>query len=158
MIAKATIEINAPIDIVWSVILDFKNYQQWNPFIYEVKNVPDQLEIGSRFQLLVRWADGSTADSWETVTHLSAPSMVDEESSALLTYRYSSWLARYGLVRAFREQHLIQRSGQMTIYRTQETFHGILARFLPLSSVQDGFQRHAQALKQYAELTKRLTP
>ncbi len=152
MIATAAVDIDAPIEVVWSVILDFKNYQEWNPFIIGVKNVPDLLEIGSQFQLHVRWADGSTVNSWETVTHLSGPSTVDGEPfMALLTYRYSSWLAKCGFVRASREQHLSQRKGEPTRYRTQESFQGLLTGFLPLSAVQDGFQRHAEALKQHAE-------
>jgi len=152
LIATAAIDINAPIDIVWSVMLDFRKYREWNPFIIDVDNIPETLVIGSRFLLHVRWADGTTATSWETVTHLTPPSTTEDESfKALLTYRYSSWLARSGLVQATREQFLSQHKGQSTSYRTKESFHGLLVSSLPLLAVQDGFQRHAEALKQRTE-------
>jgi hypothetical protein len=151
MIATAAIDIDAPIDVVWSVILDLKSYPEWNPFIFHVTHLPDSLVIGSRFLLHVRWANGTTATSWETATQIIPPSIKNDEHTAMLTYRYSSWLAQSGLVRATREQYLSQLDGQLTSYRTQETFHGILRAFLSLSAVQDGFQRHADALKQRAE-------
>jgi hypothetical protein len=148
----AVINIHAPIAMVWAVMLDLKNYRYWNPFIFDVKAVPDSLAIGSRFQLQVRWANHTTANSWETVTRLAAPSTINGESfTAELTYRYASWPARVGLVRATREQTLFQQKGQPTVYQTQESFTGILARFISLPAVQDGFQRHAHALKRHAE-------
>ena len=135
MIATTAVIIDAPVDVIWSVMLDFKTYQDWNPFIIGVKHLPEPIDVGSRFQLHVRWADGTTIHSWETVTQLSAPSAVDgEQFAASLTYRYSSWLTRTGLLRAFREQHLSQHPGEPTKYRTQESFHGLLARFLSLWS------------------------
>jgi hypothetical protein len=149
----AAIDIDAPIVTVWSIMMDLKNYRDWNPFIFDVTAAPDLLVLGSRFQLQVRWANQTTARSWETVTHLAAPSTVNGDGlTAELAYRYSSWLARAGLVRATREQRLFQQKGQPTVYQTQETFTGILARFVSLPAVQDGFQRHALALKRRSEL------
>ena len=152
-IAQASITIRAPIERVWSVIIELSRYREWNPFIYDVVNAPAELRVGSRFLLRVRWADGTTAESWETTTHLAPPTQLSQEpASGLLAYRYSSWLARVGLVRATREQHLLQKVDEAaTYYSTRETFHGPLARFIPLANVEEGFQRHAQALKQLAE-------
>ncbi len=152
-IAQASITIWAPIERVWSVIIELSRYRDWNPFIYDVVNAPEELSVGSRFLLRVRWADGTTAESWETTTHLAPPTHTSQApTSAMLAYRYSSWLARVGLVRATREQHLLQKVGEAaTHYSTRETFHGPLARFLPLANVEEGFQRHARALKQHAE-------
>ena len=152
-IAQASITIRAPIERVWSVIIELSRYREWNPFIYDVVNAPAELRVGSRFLLRVRWADGTTAESWETTTHLAPPTQLSQEpASGLLAYRYSSWLARVGLVRATREQHLLQKVDEAaTYYSTRETFHGPLARFIPLANVEEGFHRHAQALKQLAE-------
>lgn len=152
-IAQTSITIQAPIERVWSIITELGRYREWNPFIYDVVNAPAVLSVGSRFLLRVRWADGSTADSWETTTHVASPTPSGHaQTSAMLAYRYSSWLARVGLVRATREQRLVQKVGEAkTHYSTRETFHGLVARFLPLANVEEGFQRHAQALKQHAE-------
>lgn len=151
-VARASVDIDAPIDRVWAIMIELRRYHEWNPFIIAVRNAPDQMKIGARFMLQVKWANGGVADSWETVTHLALPTTAGRgPASAVLSYRYSSWLARLGLVRATREQQLSQSAGEPTHYRTQETFSGPLARFLPLSDVEEGFQRHASALKQRAE-------
>ncbi len=151
-IARASIDIQASIDKVWSVMVDLNRYHEWNPFIIAVKDAPDSINVGSRFLLRVKWANGGLADSWETVTHMATPTMSGNgPTSALLAYRYASGLARLGLVRATREQHLTQVIGEPTRYSTQETFSGPLAGLLPLADVEEGFQRHAAALKRRAE-------
>ena len=151
-VAETEIEIQAPIAVVWSIMIDLERYRDWNPFIVEVRHLPERLELGARFQLWVRWSNGSLADSWETVTELAAPAVQDaSRQSAGLSYRYSSWLAQVGLVQATREQRLTQAAGQPTLYRTQESFRGLLARFIALADVQDGFLRQALALKTRAE-------
>ena len=151
--ATAAMEINAPLELVWAVMLDFEKYPEWNPFIYQVTALPEAFVIGSRFLLHVRWANGATYKSWETLTELEPPSQTKGGgSTARLTYRYSSWHAVMGLVRAQREQVLSQSNGGVTTYRTRESFRGLLARFVPLAAVKDGFRIHAEALKQRAEL------
>lgn len=151
LIASASIDIAAPIEVVWSVLVDFRRYVEWNPFIVDVRPIPQPLVLGSRFQLHVRWADGGAARSGETVTHLAPPTRGDGGLlTAVLAYRYSDWQAWTGLVRATREQRLTQGVGQPTHYQTQETFHGALARYIPLAAVQDGFHRQAEALRRRA--------
>ncbi len=151
-VAKTEIEIQAPIAVVWSIMIDLKRYREWNPFIVDVRHLPERLELGARFQLGVTWANGSQADSWETLTELTAPAVQGRSiQSAGLAYRYASWLAKVGLVQATREQRLTQADGLPTLYRTQEVFRGLLARYIALADVQDGFRRQALALKMRAE-------
>ena len=38
------IDIQAPADKIWKILLDFPSYPQWNPFITSVKGVPSQGE------------------------------------------------------------------------------------------------------------------
>lgn len=152
LIAQTEIEIQAPIAVVWSVMIDLQRYRDWNSFIIDVRHLPDRLELGVRFQLWVRWANGSQANAWETLTELAAPAPRDGSTrSAGLAYRYSSWLAQIGLVQATREQRLTQADGQPTLYRTHEVFRGLLAKYIALADVQDGFRRQALALKARAE-------
>ena len=153
LVAAATITINAPLEVVWSVMVDLQKYYAWNPFIVHVEDAPERPQVGARFRLHVRWANGQAIRSWETVTEVapSVPVPAGEAASALFAYRYSAWLAQAGLVQSTREQRLSQSPGQPTLYQTQELFRGALARFVPLPEVQDGFQRHAQALKRRAE-------
>jgi hypothetical protein len=70
---------------------------------------------------------------------------------ALLEYEFYGRLHHTGLVRGRRSQLVEQQQGESTVYRTEERFHGPLAFALPLRAVQDGFRRHAEALKLRAE-------
>lgn len=151
-IATANIDIAAPIHTVWAAMLNFDAYPEWNPFIYKVSHHPETLTLGATFLLHVRWANGSSYNSWEVLTHLDPPTVgADGICRALLTYRYASWQVRLGLVRAERRQVLSQPAAGLTSYFTQESFHGMLTHLLPLQAVEDGFKRHAAALKVRAE-------
>lgn len=152
------IEINAPIDVVWSVMTDLRRYQEWNPFIVgfdELPIDPTHPMVGTRMRLHVVWANGKQVLSWETLTRLDPPAATNgsmqESRTATMAYKFSSWIARTGLVVATREQTIHQVPGGPTIYRTEEVFRGLLSRFVPFANVEDGFRRHAVALKQRAE-------
>ena len=147
-VAETSIEIHAPERVVWSVMLDLARYREWNPFIVDVA-APETVAVGSRLRLSVRWSDGGTASSGEIVTKLDAPT--DGNRQALLEYRFTGWLARLALVRATRSQTLERTAQGGTRYHTREQFGGLLAGAIPLKKVQDGFERHAQALKARAE-------
>ncbi|HQW19930.1 MAG TPA: SRPBCC domain-containing protein [Rhodocyclaceae bacterium] len=153
--ANASIEINAPIETVWAVMLDLPRYGEWNPFVVDIAGIDGAApisQIGARLLLDVRMVNNKTLRCWETITHMDAPAHDDTgQQTALLVYRYTSWPAQLGLVQAGRRQSLTQQKDRPTIYFTEENFHGILSPFLPLTGVRDGFQRHAQALKQRAE-------
>ena len=76
-VARASIDIQAPIDTVWAIMVELRRYHEWNPFIIAVRDAPDQMKVGARFRLRVKWANGGQADSWETVTHLTPPTTAD---------------------------------------------------------------------------------
>lgn len=147
--AKAEIDIAAPIERVWAVMLDLGAYSAWNPFIVNVEGAPARVEIGSRLHLHVRWRSGGDARSTEVVTRLLPPS----EGRAELAYRFTGWLDTLGLVRAERVQTLEALPSGRVRYWTEDAFRGLLTAFLPLADVQDGFERHARALKERAEST-----
>ena len=46
---ETTIEIDAPTERVWSLLLDFASYPSWKPFVREISGAPD---VGAR--LVVR--------------------------------------------------------------------------------------------------------
>jgi hypothetical protein len=152
-IATASVEIDAPIAQVWSVMLDAARYAEWNPFVVELRPVDDALVVGGAIHLHVKWSGGGGARTVEVVSRLDAPAAAagSDTSRATMEYRFVGWLPRLALVRGSRVQSLEQRDGGPTIYRTEERFTGLLARRVPLRRVQDGFERHAHALKQRAE-------
>ena len=149
--ARAEALIDAPIDVVWAVMLDTDRYGEWNPFIVEV-GLPAARPpvVGDPIVLHVRWGDGGGAKASEWVTTLEPPDPHDG-ARAVLDYDYGGPLAALRLVRGRRRQELERRADGLTAYRTHERLHGLLAWAAPLRKVQDGFERHAVALKARAE-------
>jgi uncharacterized protein YndB with AHSA1/START domain len=144
-VAEAEIEIAAPIELVWSVMLDVAKYGEWNPFLHQIdcKETP---RAGSELMLHVKWEGGGGASSKERITKLDGPA----NGTATLEYIFEGFLATIGAVRGTRVQRLRQNAAG-TIYHTREEFGGWLQMFLPLKSVQKGFEAHARSLKSRAE-------
>lgn len=149
--AEAAVEIAAPIDVVWRVMTDLPRYPEWNPFVVAIEPRGGALRVGTAIALTVRWAGRGGARTLEVVDRLDAPARDGEVQRALMEYRFVGWLPRLALVRGSRQQSLEQAPGGATTYRTSERFTGLLARAVPLARVQDGFERHARALKARAE-------
>lgn len=145
--AKAELDIAAPIELVYRVMVDVRAYSAWNPFVVDVEGAPEQVEIGNLLRLHVRWSDGGSAKADERVTRLSPP----RDGRAEMAYRFSGFLDDWNLVRGERVQTLTSLPGGQTRYYTEELFSGLLVAFLPFSRVQDGFERHARALRARAE-------
>jgi hypothetical protein len=145
--AYAAATIDAPLDLVWSVMLDFEAYPAWNPFVVRVDGarVP---EVGDDLVLHVRWSSGRGVTSRERVTRVEPPG--GEPRRAALEYEFGGPLAALGLVRGRRLQE-VEEVLDGTRYRTSERLHGRLVFAAPLGRVRDGFERHAAALKVRAE-------
>jgi hypothetical protein len=150
--AEARVVIHAPLDLVWRVMLDTDAYPVWNPFIVRVDGIEGVPREGQLMRLHVRWSDGGSVVSPEQIVTVSAPSAgPDGTLRATLAYGFRGPLHALRLVRGTRLQVLEQPSGGPTLYRTEEAFTGMFARAVPVAKVRDGFARHAQALKTYAE-------
>jgi hypothetical protein len=149
--ATASTVIEAPMQLVWDVMLDVERYAEWNPFIVRVglpaKRPP---ELGDRLVLHVRWRTGGRARSSERIVTLDGPE-ASGGRRALLEYEYGGPLSGARLVRGRRRQELNRLQDGITTYSTFERLHGALAWAAPIARVQDGFERHAQALKERAE-------
>lgn len=147
----ATIEIDAPIDVVWRIMLDTERYAEWNPFVVRA-DTPLPPAVGNPIVLHVRWATGRGTTSPERITALEPPaSDAAGVATALLSYVYEGLPARLGLVRGTRHQRLTQRPGGPTRYETVEEFSGPLVRLAGPGRVADGFRRHAEGLRTRAE-------
>ncbi len=139
--------IAAPIDLIWAIMLDLKGYAAWNPFITRVLDCDHIAAVGQRFRLRVRWSNGKGAISGERVTELQPPA----RGAARLAYAFTGWMSRVYMVRAQRVQTLQTIDGGRVRYSSEEKFTGWGAHWIPVVDVEDGFKRHAAALKIYAE-------
>lgn len=149
---SASIEIDAPLERVWAIMLDTERYAEWNPFV-ERAETARPARVGEPIVLHVVWAGGSRTRSPERITALEGPTTdpATGTTSALMSYVYEGLPARLGLVRGVRHQRLTQRPGGPTTYETVEEFRGPLVRLAGPGRVADGFRRHAEGLKRRAE-------
>lgn len=143
---ESEVTIDAPIEHVWSILIDTTAYPEWNPFVIRVETSGDPREIGTRMRFVVRWSTGGLARSVEDVEACEPPA----NGRALWRYGFRGALASLGLVRGSRTQTL-ESVGGRTVYRSVEPFSGALVRFVPLPAVRDGFERQARALRARAE-------
>ena len=141
--AEASVEIAAPIERVWQIMIDTARYGEWNPFVVRVDG---EARLDARLVLHVRWPSGGGTRSVERVTQLDPPS----GGRATLIYRFTGVLASIGGVTGSRVQSL-EADGARTRYHTREEFRGWLTWALPLAKVKAGFEAHATALKRHAE-------
>jgi len=133
--------IDADINIVWQYMIDWDSYHKWNPFIVNVDYQVNQENKIHKMKFYLQWQDGKQGTSIEEMVASVPPS----DGSAELVYRYASLMAKLGLLRATRIQQL-HANGQQTEYYTKEEFSGILARFVPIMAVKEGFSAQAKAL------------
>ena len=95
----ARIEIDAPLDRVWEVMLDTASYGEWNPFVQRADCAAPR--VGEAITLHVRFANGSTATSPERITALDVPTTSEDGvRRALLAYRYEGLRRSCGWCRA----------------------------------------------------------
>jgi hypothetical protein len=147
----ASTTIDAPVDVVWTVMLDTASYGEWNPFV-ERAECTSPPKVGDPIVLHVRWANGKTTRSPERISAVEPPATdADGVTTACLSYVYEGLPAKVGLVRGTRHQRLRQEPGGPTSYDTVEEFSGPLVRFAGPGRVAEGFRRHAAGLKQRAE-------
>src|SRR5688500_716099 len=139
---SASITIDAPLELVWEVMLDTASYAEWNPFV-ERAETASPAAVGNPIVLHVRWANRRTTRSPERIRGIEPPATTDGVTSARLSYVYEGWPARLGLVRGTRHQRLSQRPGEPTAYDTVEEFSGPLVKLAGPGRVADGFRRHA---------------
>ncbi len=153
---SATIQIDAPLVVVWKIMLDTERYGEWNPFVERVET-PTPAAVGNPIVLHVRWVNGRTTRSPERICALEPPNTTDGVTTALLSYVYEGLPAKLGLVRGVRRQRLTQRGTGPTTYDTVEEFRGPLVALAGPGRVADGFRRHAEGLKAEAERSDRGT-
>ena len=144
---RASSDIDAPIETVFDVMMDFRRYAEWNPFVV---GITGEARVGEMLTLDVHFYDRRRNLARERIDVLSAPG-----DSAELTYAFTGLLDRFGLVRGKRRQLLTRLEGGRTHYETVEAFTGLLTRFLPRAGIQRGFDDVAAAIKARAEQVSR---
>ena len=141
-IVSDTVEIAAPADLVWSVIVDFDRYGEWNPYTFRVDTV---LELGA--DVLLHLPDPARpGESFTTLEHMrviDAPHHLQYDTgdsfSPMLAIR-DQWVEDLGEGRcSYRTTDVFQGPGADAVFALQQEW------------VTAGFNATAYALKDRAE-------
>lgn len=139
-VASEEVLINAPVELVWQILVDFENYGQWNEFCPQITA---ELKLGSPVDMMTDLGNG-LQQQVEYITqiepnHIIAWSMKNEPGDP---------------VHACRTQQLTKVTDSSCIYYTVDEFSG---EFMPAMlenfgvHIEAGFNRCAQGLKRHAE-------
>ncbi|MDX2191336.1 MAG: SRPBCC domain-containing protein [Bacteroidota bacterium] len=138
---KTEILINASPDKVWSILTNFENYPNWNPFI---KSIKGQVQVGNKITARIEPPDA------QGMTF--KPKML-----TYVTNKEFSWLGHLMFAGLFDGQHkfeLIDNGNGTTTFVHSEKFNGILVpmfkKMLDHNTV-NGFNNMNRKLKELAE-------
>ena len=134
------IQIEASPETVWSILIDFEKYPEWNPFIISIKG---NLQKGKMLETLMSPPNG------KEMTFKPIIRSVVENSEF-------SWLGRFLFPGIFDGEHIftLSKNENGCLLVQKEKFSGLLVPFLWKSLDQDtraGFELMNQALKARAE-------
>ncbi|WP_216639105.1 SRPBCC domain-containing protein [Flammeovirga sp. SJP92] len=135
---KTKILINATSEKVWTILTDFKNYPQWNPFI---KSLTGDVKIGNTIKVEI------TPPKGKGMTF--KPKVVRYKMNKELT-----WVGHLFFKGIFDGEHrfeLIDHGNGTTTFIQNERFSGLLTGLLNVANTQKGFELMNEKLKIMAE-------
>ncbi|HEY6148011.1 MAG TPA: SRPBCC domain-containing protein [Thermoanaerobaculia bacterium] len=137
---RTEIDINAPVERVWHVLMDFRAFPEWNPFIRKVEGKP---EVGSRLDVEIG-ASGTRAMRFRPTVKAVVPN------------REFRWLGRVGLPWIFDGEHIYELTSLASSrchFVQRERFRGLFVPFLARrleKDVRRGFDEMNRALQMRA--------
>jgi hypothetical protein len=138
---ETQIEINAPAERVWSLLMDFPSYPRWNPFIRSIEGNP---MVGQSLNVLIQ-PPGSKAMRFR-------PTVLKVEPNR--EFRWKGKLLVPGLFDGEHYFKLEPKPGGGLVFRQGEMFSGLLVPLLKRSldgATKQGFIAMNEALGREAE-------
>lgn len=131
--------VRAPVEAVWSSLVDLDDYRVWNPFIPSAAGTVD---VGQRLELTMQVPGGHPVRCQPWVT-------------AVEPRHYLEWLGCTSLPALFEARHsfsLTPLSGDRTLVQQAATFSGLLVPFATarLARTRGGFEAMNAALARRA--------
>ncbi len=141
------VEIAAPPERVWSVLVDFDSYPDWNPFI---RSIQGTCEPGARLTVRIE-PPGARGMTFK-------PTVLRVEHA-----RELAWLGRVLIPGVFDGEHkftIEQLDGARSRLVQSERFRGVLVPVFAktLTATGDGFEAMNHALKERAEAAQPSPP
>ncbi|MBE0691059.1 MAG: SRPBCC domain-containing protein [Anaerolineae bacterium] len=138
---ETQIEIAAPVERVWSLLIDFASHSRWNPFIRYIEGT---LEVGQPLKVFIQ-PPGSNGMRFR-------PTVLAVEPNREL--RWKGKLILPGLFDGEHSFRLESKPGGTLLFRQGEKFSGILVPLFRRSldgATKQGFVAMNEALKREAE-------
>ncbi|MDY3521957.1 SRPBCC domain-containing protein [Riemerella anatipestifer] len=135
---KTEILINATPEKVWSILTNFDNYPNWNPFI---KSIKGEVKIGNKIKVSIQ-----PPNSKEMTFK---PRVLAFETNKEL--RWIGHLLFKGLFDGEHKFELIDNGNGTTTFKQSEKFKGIFVGLLNLENTKKGFEAMNKKLKELAE-------
>ena len=140
-VLKTDIDINAPKNKVWDILVDFENYPKWNPFI---KSIRGDLKVRNRLEVIIQ-LPGSKKFR-----------LTPKVASCKQFHRFS-WLGSVFIYGLFDGHHIfeLEENGDRgcTLIHKEE-FSGILVPLLWKKlkpKTREGFELMNRSIKELAE-------
>ncbi|WP_420633629.1 SRPBCC domain-containing protein [Candidatus Palauibacter sp.] len=140
LLSSDAVDIDAPIERAWDILMDVERYGEWNPF---TPRVATDFELGSRVDLYAMIGPVALKQV-ERIESVDRPHLL-------------AWSTKIGhrfLLSALREQRLEALGETRCRYLTTDAFAGLLAPLVMLlfgNLVRRGFNDVARGLKAHAE-------
>ena len=133
-----SIDIAAPPEAVWEVLLDFARYPEWNPFVIEMTG---PAEIGAQLKEVVRMPNGKQVTFKTTIIEMDAPKRL-------------VWQGVYGVSFLVLGTHAIdleRLDNGHTRFTQHEVFTGLASPLLDVKESLRGYQLMNEAIKKRVE-------
>ena len=140
---ESTIDIDAPIDRVWAILVDLAAYAEWNPF---TPRIDASLRVGEPVVLHVAMKPGAKLRVQTEICSANDP--------AAYELGWGMTMGAPFLLKANRIQRLTPLPGGGTRYDTRDAFSGVLTPLvmaLYRAHIQRGFDGVARGLQQRAQ-------
>jgi len=135
---KTEILIHATLDKVWTILTNFENYPNWNPFI---KSVIGEVKVGNKITVRIEPSKEKGMTFKPTV-------LIYEANKEL------RWIGRLLFPGLFDGEHkfeLIDNGNGTITFRQSEKFKGIFVWFLNVENTKKGFEEMNGKLKELSE-------
>ena len=143
---KSEIIINETTDKVWTELMDFKSYDEWNPFIKSISHDSENNELTKGQQLSVHLH----------LVNQKNPMKFKPKIKSLIPNQEFSWLGHLYLPYLFDGRHIFELQvlgNNKTKFIQREQFTGILAFIVKFikKDTQDSFDLMNKSLKSRVE-------
>mgnify|MGYP000436340517 CR=1 FL=1 len=136
---ETEIVIDAPVEVVWRVLMDFESYQRWNPFL----TISGEPKLGAKLNLSI---------DMKSKTKKFKPTIVE-----LVNQKRFAWTGKLLVKGLFAGNHYFDLhpvSEFQTKFVHGENFTGVLKGAILKSigeATRQGFEQMNEAMKTYAE-------